>query len=238
MIVIPKLSTSRLSVQLKEVSIGDSIRLASMPPSLEQALNTAFLQSAIKTVERGEPNPLAWTVQERTLAIAHYLASVLPDGPDFSLGETCYSDYLDASKDYAEPVGTIGQACGDEWGIRHLTGHAAESIERLAGEFEWPGAQWWPVGIMAAQLVRKGEDASAEFTDPWLLERAKVLARFPESDFLQLLGLWLDGTARIAHLFRVHYDDKGLVMLTKEGRISASARFSVHSGLCGFAKMD
>lgn len=238
MIHIPKLSTRRLAVQLKEISIGDSIKLASMPGHLEQARITAFLQSAIQTVERGEANPLVWTVQERTLGVTNYLASILPDGPDFALGDTRYSDYLNAAVDYASPIAALGEACGDTWDIRHLTGHAAETIEGLASEFAWPGRQFWPIGMMAAQLTRAGEDAPALFTDRWLLDRIQVFSAFPESDFLLLLDLFMAGRDKLKHLFDVQYDDQGLVNVTQGGRTSASARFPVSAGLSAFAKMD
>ena len=95
MIHFPILRTRRLTVQLRELPIAESIAVASMPPHLYEASCTAFLRGAIETVD-GISDPAQWTVQERTLAVCHYLACTLEDGPDFAVGNGRFSDYLDA----------------------------------------------------------------------------------------------------------------------------------------------
>ena len=44
MIYFPPLRTRRLTVQLRELSIGDSLTLAAMPGHMEEASTTAFLR--------------------------------------------------------------------------------------------------------------------------------------------------------------------------------------------------
>lgn len=240
----PVLRTRRLTVQLKELSIGDAIALANMPEHLGEAECTAFLKFAVASVATGSPNPAEWTVQERALAVAHYLASVMEDGPDFSLGAGKYSDYMDGAADISlamkqVPLGEIG---GDNWEIRHLTGGMAESIERLLGEAgDMPPRLHWIMGGMAAQLVRVGEQmpelASDSLYDEWLLSRIKVFTAFPESDFGQLMAAYNAGRGKLHHLFAFNFYDNGIVILPKAGGAEglSPARFPVRTCLSRLA---
>ena len=138
MIHFPVLRTRRLTVQLRELSIDESIAIAAMPVHLEEAAYTAFLRYAVVMDDGKNTDPACWTVQERMLAVCHYLASVLEDGPDFSIGPGHYSDYLSDSPDISTPASSERLRsvilAMDSGGIRHLTGAMAESIERLLGE--------------------------------------------------------------------------------------------------------
>lgn len=240
---IPLLRTKRLTVQLKELSIGASMTLASMPEHLEEAALTIFLNSAIDTVQAGSENPAEWTVQERSFAVAHYLASIMPDGPDFSLGNGKYSDYLDGTADISAAMNQIpiGEVGGDNWELKHLSGVMTEAIERLVGEFDIPLRMHWLFGAMAAQLVRVDEDYpdfdSAGNYDEWLLARIKVLVEFPESDFEQLMGAYFAGREKMHHLFDYNFDDKGIVILPRKGGAEGlpSARFPVRTTLSKMA---
>lgn len=240
----PLLRSRRLTVQLKELSIGDAIALAGIPEHLTEAECTAFLKYAIAEVTSGSPNPADWTVQERSLGVAHYLASVAEDGPDFSLGATKYSDYLDGEADISlalkqVPIGEIG---GDNWEIQHLTGAMTGAIERLMGEIPQLSPRLhWIVGSMAAQLIRVGEDtpdlATDGLYDEWLHARMSVLMAFPESDFELLMSAYNFGREKLHHLLAFDFDDKGIVILAKQGGAEgrSSARFSVRSCLSKLA---
>lgn len=242
MINFPVLRTRRLTVQLRELSIGESIALAAMPVHLEQANCTAFLRKAVGSV-KGIEDPAQWTVQERMLVVCHYLASVHEDGPDFSLGDGHYSDYLDGATDIALPVAAlgIGAVGGDEWQIRHMTGAMAESIERSMGEVEGvSGRLHWLLGSMAAQLVlvsevpvepTSGEGAFDEF----LAARMKVIAGYPESDFSDLMARYAEGRDKLHHLLRAEFAPDGLVALPKGGGALPPARFPVRSCLSRMA---
>ena len=126
MIHIPKFRTRRITATLRELSIGESIKIASIPAHLEEATCTAFLRCAIESAT-GVEDPANWTVQERIFGIAHYLASSAEDGPDFSLGDGRYSDYLAGASDIPTAVASVevGEVGGDVWHIRHLTGAMA-----------------------------------------------------------------------------------------------------------------
>jgi hypothetical protein len=239
MIHFPLLRTRRLTVQLRELTIGDALALAALPPRREEAACTAFLRCAVESA-RGLKDPAAWTVQERTLAVAHYLAATAEDGPDFAVGDGRYSDYLDGGAELPTlaPLLELGRAGGDLWHIGHLTGAMAEAIERMAGEVEHVGGRFhWLLGAMAAQLVRAGESAppaagpegGGDAFEQYLLGRARVMAAFPASDFAELMNLYLAGRDKLHHLFRIEFDRDGIVALPKGGAAAnlPPARFPV-----------
>lgn len=236
----PPLRTKRLTVQLRELTLGESITIASMPVHLHESVTTAFLRAAVKSAT-GEADPARWTIQERMFAVCHYLASVLEDGPDFSLGSSKYSDYLDGASDVSRSIELvdIGEVGGDKWQMRHITGDMAESIERISGLV--PGASGrlhWTVGGMAAQLVREGEDVPApsdgegEFDD-WLANRMQIIINFPASDAEALMYCFAHGRQKLHHLFSIACDDTGFLAMPKEGAAAElpPARFPVRSCL-------
>lgn len=246
-ISIPKLNTHRISVQLQPLTIGQSIAIAKMPPAKEQAEMTAFLRAAIQTAD-GVTNPLLWTVQERMLAVAHYLSVTSPDGPDFAVGDGKFSDYLMLEIDHAEDMTDLGEACGDKWKIRPLLGVYADSLERIMGAVKYEkgealtGRGHWLIGAMAAMLVRVGEVVPSPEShdgeiDDWLMERMRVFLNFPEMDFTDLAVLWAKGRKMTDHLFTIEFTDSGIVALPKEGADGLPpCRFPVDACLSDFAK--
>jgi hypothetical protein len=244
----PPLRTRRITAQLQALSIGDAITVASMPAHMAEAECTAFLTYAIKEAAGDLTNPADWTVQERALAVAHYLAVVADDGPDFSLSDQSrYSDYLDGEADISLALKQVpvGELDGDHWEMRHLTGGMAEAIERLAGEVEQlknlEPRLHWIVGSMAAQLVRVNETipdlATDGIYDEWLLERMKILMAFPEDDFTQLMAAYQQGREKLHHLFAYDFSDEGIVILPKKGGADSvsSARFPISACLSKLA---
>lgn len=216
----PELKTARLSVTLRELSIGQAIAVAGFPNASKEAERTKFLREAIASVGRGPADPAEWTVQERSFCVALYLAATLIDGPDFSVGDHHYSDYLDAEADGNETITEIGNIGGDDWSVQHLTGGMAEAIERIVGEIDVPARYHWLLGAMSAQLIRAGDEAvevnSSEY-DQWLLARMRVFNEFPESDFEILLSGYYEGRAVLHHLFDYEFSDDGIVILPRQG---------------------
>lgn len=246
-IYFPVLRTRRLTVQLHELSIGDSIKLAGMPPHMEESACTAFLRCTIETA-KGLEDPAEWTVQERMLVLCHYLSASLSDGPDFAVGDALYSDYLDATNDIQLSVTSVlaGEVGGDSWSVRHLTGAMAEAIERLAGEVpQFSGYGHWVLGGMAAQLIRAEEQppdpaAGEGVFDESLLERMRVLAAYPASDFEALMEAYLSAREKLHHLFRVDFSADGLMALPVKGGEAQTlppARFQVDSSISSLARL-
>lgn len=241
-IYFPVLRTKRLRVQLRELTIGESLQLAAMPPDQPEAVCTAFLRRAAAESE-GVPDPTQWTVPERLLAVCQYMAATLEDGPDFAVGDGHYSDYLDGARDVEDGLAEVGEVGGDVWKARHLTGGMAESIERLAGELPGiSGRLHWLYGAMAAQLVLDGEAAPAPEDgegafDEWLLQRMKALLAYPDSDAELLMGYYLAAREKMQHLFRVEFARDGIVAMPKGGAATLPpARFPADSCLSEFAR--
>lgn len=231
------LRTRRFTVQLKELSIGQSIALAGFNEKTEQAALTEFLRMATSTV-KGIDDPAKWTITERVFTLCHYLSSMLPDGPDFSVGSYKYSDYMGGSESSKEGEEIeLGELSGDVWLIRNLTGAMAESIERLVDDSGLNGCLHWVIGAMAAQLTRKGEIVPEDDLDEWLLDRMKVIVAFPESDFIQLSSLFYEGSERLNNWFNFTFDADGVLILPREGAEDdvPPARFLVRACISKFA---
>lgn len=242
MIYFPELRTRRLTIKLHEISILDGVTISAMPTGMEQAETTAFLRAALESVSDNS-DPLEWTVEERTLAVCHYLASTSEDGPDFSVGDYHLMDYMDMEKQITslDPV-DIGEAAGDKWRLIPLTGRHAEAIERLEGEAKGkdgapiPSVFHWYAGVLACQLLREGEEQPKEAGqafDEWVLNRINTFLALPESDCTLILSLWAKGREQQAHLFHPAISPKGIVFNPKEGADSVipPARFPAHACL-------
>lgn len=213
MITIPPLRTRRLNVRLREISAGAAIRLAGIKAERHEYATSEFLRAVIDTAEATTPehvtDPMMWTVQERTLAVCHYMAVTASDGnADFSVGEGKMSDYMVTNCDYVDGV-DLGVACEDSWRMVPMTGMAAEVIELLEGSIpDIPeGRVHWLLGSMAAQLVRIDKDGPAPVDESsytnWLKERMTVFMNFPEGDFYELVRLRMKGAEALKHLFNV-----------------------------------
>lgn len=243
MIAIAPLRTRRLDVTLRELPIGEAIRLAGLPSSKPQQETSEFLAAAIKEAREPTPrhraNPRAWTVEERTLAVCHYLAST-SDEKNFQVGESGrYSDYLMHNKDYPKTdvveLGTIDEAT---WSMQPLLGAEAEAIETIAFESGPLQHFHWIKGAMAAQLRRNGEsrpDAVTDFAEfvLWLRERMGVINAFSESTFSELMRGWLVGQQQLIHFFEVTFNSNGaLAMPVSDAADNAQpARFLARSCL-------
>ncbi|MDW0357796.1 hypothetical protein Q8G38_00540 [Halomonas venusta] len=241
MINFPMLRTKRLTVRMKELAMIDAIALAAIPDYLNEEATTAFLRASIDSVQ-GVENPEDWTVQERTMAVCHYMASALDDGPDFSLagGEARFSDYLLGDQDYPDDLIDIGDIEGDRWEVRHLTGAMAGSIERLQGELpKVTGDAHWRIGRMAAQLIPNGKAVpTGGDIDAAMIERMRVIAGYPESVFARLMGAFEKSRQALDHLFILEADEHGLIALPREGSAAEKppARFPVSACLTDLSK--
>jgi len=241
---IPTLRTKRLTVQMKELSIMDAIALASIPPDMNEEATSFFLRATVGEVS-GVVDVSQWTVQERTLATCHYMASTFDDGPNFALmnGECHYSDYLMGDHDYRNDKIDIGEIEGDKWVVRQLTGELSCAIERLRGEIAgFSNHAHWQFGLMAAQLVPNGdagEGLTAGALDEFLLARMKVIASYPESVFTLLLARYQAALSELEHLLRLSFDGSGILVVPNKQEGSAAirpARFPVSTCVTSLAK--
>lgn len=229
MIPFPPLRTRRHVIELRELTIGEAIYLAKLNPAAHEAGVTALLKHAAG-VDTGD-----WTVQERGLAVAHYMAQTMGD-PDFALGDLKFSDYFVA--DEAPDEVELGYLLEDHWSMRPLLGRHAEAIERfiLGGSLPAERMSWW-LGAMACQLRRptEAEPDAADF-DGYLAKRITVLQNFPTSAFVDLLTAFLAGQAKLNRLFSLEFTDEGVVFAAREVPAAAPARFRVSDCFAGVAR--
>lgn len=244
MLNIPAMRSARFTVQLKEISMLNAIKLAKMPIHLREKQNTFLLQSIIESVDGRELDPLYWTVQERLFIVGHYIAATQDNDPDFAIGEARYSDYLQGERQYKLERYEIGNYEGDYWTAVPLLGIMAETIESLEGEFVGIDAKThWNIGCMAAQLFPNENELdyrSADY-DQQLLERMMTLSQLPESAFIYLLTQLNIANRELMHLFDTTMTEDGIVVRPIDGgadkpyaRFPACAAIStVSQQLCG-----
>lgn len=227
--------TPRLTIQLRELTIGQSIALCMRPAHLHEAATTAMLECIIEPSERtviGQvTDPRLMTVQERGMLAAHYLAHT-GGNPNFKIGDTAtFSQYLFEGPESVPEVeaGEIGE---DRWVCSPLLGYQAEAIERLIHTGRMLGKrQGWTLGAMACQMRRVDhepelEDVADAVFDDWLLKRVAILRDYPESVFAQLWQAYLAACQQLHHLLRVAISDEGLVFVSEVPGLP-SARFPV-----------
>lgn len=215
MIAFSPLRTKRLQVKLRELTIGDTIRLCKMPGAMNEAGTTELLNSIVSV----EPNPVAgqvtdprmWTVQERALVVGHYLSHTF-DTPDFPVGDTTYSAYLQMDRGEVKDCIDLGVVATDKWTMRPLLGIHAESIERLIVEerIESGRTGWW-LGAMAAMLYpESAADVLDAELDEYLENKVSILNGYPERDFMELLQAFLSGCEQLDHFFSLGFIDDGI----------------------------
>jgi hypothetical protein len=219
MIKFLTLRTSRLTAELGELSIATAVQLAKIPADQHEQATTFLLSHSVKVLD-GEADVRLWTVQERLLAVAYYLAATL-DEPNFAIGdEGAFLDYLAGEVDAVAAPVSVGEVEGDAFMLRHLSGAMAESIERLHGELDGISGRFhWLLGCLAAQLypaanppAETGHDGAL---DEVIRQRMQVFAAYPDSVFAQLLAVFYQGQQQLQHLFAVDVDESGLVVLPK-----------------------
>lgn len=224
-------NTARLRVKLQELPIGDAIDLCSTHASLVEQSTTELLDAIVVP----DPAPKAgvvvdnrlWTVQERAGVVAHYLAQVRPDGPDFIVtGDYKLTDYRYEHAQHCDPSVKLGKLGDDDWTLYPLLGMHADSIERLIFSERMAGdrAGWW-FGAMAATLFTADPkhappEAWGEFSehdlDEYLLNRVNIFRKIPQSGFIAILQMFLSGISRLEHIFILDFGPEGLVFLPTE----------------------
>lgn len=199
--------TKRINAQMQELTIQGAIALCEIPPHL----NELGISRALEKIINQTNLPLKeWTVQERVLAIAHYLTA--QEQGDFYITEQSkLSDfYLD--QDYQETPYYF-----DDLEIVPLTAKYAESIERAIISMNIQNA--WTIGAMAATIRQKGDKWQGS-ADEFIHENIQRILNLPESEFLELLNHFQAAQEHLKHGVEILYTNDGIAMLSQKGDTS------------------
>lgn len=246
MIHFPTLTTPRFQADFRELTIAEECQLLAMPEGQHERAAGALLKLVLRDVRGAVTDPRRWTVQERMLAVAHYMACVSDDSGNFAVGDTedsgHFLDYLLAEQDRAPESVPAGNAVGSAWHLHQLTGAQAEAMDGLCGtRLQWVAAD------MAARMHAEDDTAAppdavaapAAYTD-WLRERIATIEALPASQFGELCSLYRAALPGLQHLFRLEFDGLGHVARPRdsEGRRAtmAPARFPVAAAVTEFAQ--
>jgi len=211
----------RISVQPRELTIGQVQELCTIPYRYAQRTITAFLNAVCEHLPRppgheAVTDPLLWSVNERMNVVIFYLAAVLDEGggPDFKLGEGHLHDYLLADTDY------VAQVEFDHLGEPHictpLHGYQAEAIETMVETGALPKTYFgWQLGVMAA-CTRGVNEAPIEYVNPVaygkaLKARIDILRTAPESEFLQFFDGYSRASQQLQHFVHAVFNAHGVL---------------------------
>jgi hypothetical protein len=216
---IQPVHTLRISVQPRELEIGQVQELCAIPYRFAQRTITAFLKVACEQIPRPPgklqvTDPLLWSVNERMNVVVFYLAAMVDDGPDFKLGKGRLHDYLLAESDYVASVPF------DHNGEPHLCtplhGYQAEAIETMVETGVLPKTYFgWQLGVMSA-CIRGVDETPIEYVDPVsyskaLLERINALKKCPETEFVQLFDAYSNASLQLQHFVHAVFNAQGVL---------------------------
>jgi hypothetical protein len=227
MIVFEPILRGRLNLRLKEISIGDAANLLSKKDRNAEQDTTDFLCAVVDSQNMADDlkDPKQWTVHERAFVLTSYLSQVSLR-KNFEVGENGkLSDYLSFERMSPEKLPQVlGVLEGDKWAIVPMTGAMAESIEKIAKNTVGGGRAGYIMAAMAAQLriflpvENEFEVVPCPAQEPvlfgeFLVVRASLLSSFPETAFMALFMMFIDGLDNLNHFFKIDFSDDGLVFL-------------------------
>lgn len=216
---IQPIHTRRISVQPRELTIGQAQELCAIPYRFAQRTVTAFLNAVCEQIPRpaGNPqvvDPLMWSVNERMNVTIYYLAAMLDDGPDFKLGNGNLHDYLLGATDYVESVPMTHR--GVPALCTPLHGYQAEAIESLIETGKLPKTYFsWQLGVMAACIHAEDEPPPA-YSDPASYEKTLLglideLKSAPETDFVALFDEYSKASQKLQHFVHAVFNAQGVL---------------------------
>lgn len=206
--MIPNFKTDRLYVELKEITIGAIIELASIPILKNERGMTVFLNNVVKNANRPVVD---WTVNERYACFIHYMIATV--GDSFDDGGLCFSDYLTGvpsmleKDDFGNEIRPTFEMVDLEtnevhkFKIQRLTTEYLEAIEELVqgGAVRGhEGAAAYELAAIAAQVIEEGATDQAEnglIVQELVHARINSILECTESEYEELRNNWLRGNA-------------------------------------------
>jgi hypothetical protein len=221
--ILNPVRTKNIQLELEELSIGDSIDLCEISDDLHELGTTMALKAICKDKEL---DTRMLTVQERSFIIAQYHAQTAGDDPDFVIGEAKFSDYL-VFEEYEVKDKFLVEHAGDKWHITPLLGIHTEGIERLILQerLESKRHNWW-LAAMTCMLFNEDDKPAVDWAslkdaeiDEYIMAGVNAFKSYSETDFIELLGYFLDGVKDLDHLFHLNFQDYGIAFaaIPKEG---------------------
>lgn len=241
--------TRRISVTLRELTMGESIGLCKIPSDRPELTTTEMLKCAASDARQPVPgyvtDPRLLTVEERLMLVVTYLAHVSSDGPDFSVGELKMSDYFELDADSDKDQTVLGMVADKERVMRPLLGLHVEALESICTK-----RGDWIRGAIACQMFEASDQAGAQFpvwaeatsaqVIEWIEGRMDKLLKLPESMFEEIYAAWLDGSEHLRHFVDYTFDATGIVCVVSQkgqgGSESAAARFRADTCISGTAR--
>lgn len=216
----PKLTTSRIEVELQELKIKDVITLCEIPAHL----NEAGIGESIKRIVKECNIPLGnLTVQERYAIICAYITA--KEQKDwYASDDGLYSAFtlgIDAS-----PEPYKFNFDGVDLYVHAMTGDYIEAVERLvvSGAIHREITPiTWLIAAAAAQI--RTEEPDNGTPDELVTARAAQLQDMPEDAFFALLDHFSVGLAHQKHLFNTWFAKDGIICLPREVGACNPARF-------------
>lgn len=250
--MIPNFKTDRLDVELKEITIGAIIELASIPILKNERGLTVFLNNVVKNANRPVVD---WTVNERYACFIHYMIATVGDSSDES--GIRFSDYLtgipsmlehdDFGNEIRPTFETVEMLEGGEekvhkYQIQRLTTEYLEAIEELVqgGAVRGhEGAAAYELAAIAAQVIEEGATDQAEnglIIQELVHARINAVLECTESEYEELRNNWLRGNAPDNPYVNIAWGRDGVVCVcanpskgeTEAGEIPV-ARFCFHA---------
>lgn len=224
MLTFPQVELGSKSVQLREVKIGEALKVARIPESKNERRLSLFLASILDD----DQLPLNLSVQERYFLLMEYLDASKETriGVDFD-----FSKYrLNQSEKWIDEI-VIGDLT-----VKHLTGEQAELLESVSEDL----ADWF-IGTMLIRIEYKGlveiksTDSRANQLKA-LSERIKVFESMNQSEADILTQNYLIACEQMAFHLRTGVDRMGITILANGGTDDAPARFRAASAFGWIAK--
>lgn len=216
MIAFPRIELGAITVQMRELTLGEALAVSKVPERLQEARITKFLGFALgdDTLAR------LLTVQERYYLLIQYLA--VQDQTPLSSGIEFGAYLLPRSNPWRETV--VGMLA-PVW--RQVRGYHAELFELLAQD-----VSDWLLCALAVQCdlqdwptLPEG-DAPQSALDTVVRARYEALQNMPSSDFEALAQEWQAANMAMARFLRTGFDNKGITVLPAHGGADdAPARF-------------
>jgi hypothetical protein len=213
MLTFPIIDLGSRSIQIREITIGESLKVARIPEPKNEHRLSLFLSSILDD----DDLPKKLSVQERYFVLMEYLDASKDTqiGVNFDFAKYRITD----PDDWVKEITIEGVT------VKHLTGSHVELLEDACDDL----ADWF-IGSMLMRTDREGfipidETDSRANQLKALSERIKVFEGMPQSEADDFTQIYLSACEQMAFHLRTSVDQQGITILPNGGTDDAPARF-------------